>query len=204
MPLYKEWNPDLHSLAAIWHITEAEDFFREQLPVSGAHILHQKRRIEFLAGRFLLQYLNRDFPLHAIVPDEHDKPQLPGQEFHFSVSHSYPYVACIISTRSAVGIDIQCWHRSILALQHKFLAQGEQQYCAGDQQKITLAWSAKEAAYKWQGRRGVDFIGHLPISKWQEQASVFDIEINLQLLERYQVLQLKGFIFKYFALALAT
>ncbi|HTN18530.1 MAG TPA: 4'-phosphopantetheinyl transferase superfamily protein [Chitinophagaceae bacterium] len=204
MPLYKEWNPDLHSLAAIWHITEAEDFFRAQLPVSGAHIIHAKRRIEFLAGRFLLQHLNKDFPLHAIVPDEHDKPQLPGQEFHFSVSHSYPYVACVISTKAAVGIDIQCWHRSILALQHKFLAPVEQQYCANDQQKITLAWSAKEAAYKWQGRRGVDFIGHLPVADWQEQNAVFDIKINLKLNEPHYLLQLKGFIFKDFALALAT
>lgn len=32
-----------------------------------------------------------------------------------------------------------------------------------DEKTITAAWSAKEAAYKWNGRRGVDFIEHLPI-----------------------------------------
>jgi 4'-phosphopantetheinyl transferase EntD len=204
MPLYKEWNPDLHSLAAIWHITEEEVFFIDQLPVSGTHIIHQKRRIEFLAGRFLLQYLNKDFPLHAIIPDEHDKPQVPGQEFHFSISHSFPYVACVISTRTSVGIDIQCWHQSMLALQHKFLSVPEQEFCGNDPEKITLAWSAKEAAYKYQGRRGVDFIGHLPLLKWEGELAMFDIEINLQLLVPNYLLQLKGFIFKDFALAIAV
>lgn len=203
MPLYKEWNPDLHSLAAIWHLTEPEEFFAEQISVSGSHIVHPKRRIEFLAGRFLLQYLNKDFPLHAIIPDEHDKPQVPESEFHFSISHSFPYVACVLSTKAAVGVDIQCWHKSILALQHKFLAAGEQEYCNNDQKKITLAWSAKEAAYKYQGRRGVDFIGHLPIINWQQNGSLFDIEINLQLTEPNELLSTKGFIFPDFVLAVA-
>ncbi len=201
MPLYKEWNPDLHSLAAIWHITEPESFFADQLPVNGEHIVHPKRRIEHLAGRFLLQFLNKDFPLHAISPDEHDKPQVP--DFHFSISHSYPYVACIISTKSSVGIDIQCWHKNILALQHKFLAPAEQQFCGNDAQKITLAWSCKEAAYKFQGRRGVDFIEHLPIHSWQQNDSLFEIKINLQLSEPNLLLNTNAFIFPDFALAFA-
>jgi len=203
MPLFKEWNPDLHSLAAIWHITEAEAFFAAQIPLTGAHIPHAKRRIEFLAGRFLLQYLNKDFPLHAIIPDEHDKPQVPESAFHFSISHSFPYVACVLSTKAAVGIDIQCWHKSILALQHKFLAPAEQQYCQNNPQKITLAWSSKEAAYKYQGRRGVDFIGHLPIQTWQEKQGIFDIEINLQLLSPTKLIITKGFVFTDFALSIA-
>lgn len=204
MPLYKEWNPKLHSLAAIWHITEPEDFFAEQISVSGDHILHAKRRIEFLAGRFLLQYLNKDFPLHAILPDEHDKPQVPNQEFHFSISHSYPYVACILSSESSVGIDIQCWHKGILNLQHKFLSPREQGFCANDPQKITLAWSSKEAAYKFQGRRGVEFIEHLPIARWNEKGHLFNIEINLQLTEPHYLLSLNSFIFNDFALSVAS
>jgi hypothetical protein len=79
MPLYKEWNPNLHSLAAIWHISEPEDFFAKSIGICGEQIAHAKRRIEFLAGRFLLQFLNKDFPLHAILRDEHDKPQFPNQ-----------------------------------------------------------------------------------------------------------------------------
>ncbi len=137
--------------------------------------------------------------MHAISPDEHDKPQVP--DLYFSISHSYPYVACIISTKSSVGIDIQCWHKNILALQHKFLAPAEQQYCGDDAQKITLAWSSKEAAYKYQGRRGVDFIEHLPIQSWEQQGSLFKITINLQLLQPHVLLSTNAFIFPDFALA---
>jgi 4'-phosphopantetheinyl transferase len=204
MPLYKEWNPNLHSLAAIWHITESEDFFAKQVMVSGSHIQHPKRRIEFLAGRFLLRHLNKDFPLHSILADEHDKPQLPNHELHFSISHSYPYVACIISSESPVGIDIQCWHKSILALQRKFLSPIEQAFCQNDPQKITLAWTAKEAAYKYQGRRGVEFIEHLPITKWNENQEYTNIEINLNLYRLKPALSINSFIFNDFAFSLAT
>lgn len=204
MPLYKEWNPNLYSLAAIWHISEPEAFFAEKVSVSATHIAHSKRRIEFLAGRFLLQYLNKDFPLHAILRDEHDKPQLPDRKFHFSISHSFPYVACIISTHSAVGIDIQCWHKSILALQSKFLSEQEQLYCENESEKITLAWSIKEAAYKYQGLRGVEFIEHLPISKWEQKDDYFDIEIKLQLTDPAEQIGVTGLLFDDFALAFAV
>jgi len=204
MPLLKEWNPDLYSLAAIWHIAEEEDFFAQQVTVSGEHILHPKRRIEYLAGRFLLRFLNADFPLHAIAPDAQDKPQLPGKEFHFSISHSYPYVACVLSTRAAVGIDVQCWHKGILALQSKFLSAAEQQICQGDPKKICLAWSAKEAAYKYQGLRGVEFIEHLPIRHWQQNEGIFDITINLPLMGDESDLDLKGFIFNDFSLCVGV
>ncbi len=203
MPLFKEWNPNLHSLAAIWHISEADDFFERQVSISGKHIAHPKRRIEFLAGRFLLQQLNKDFPVHAIFKDEYDKPQLPNQEFHFSISHSFPYVACVLSTQAAVGLDIQCWHKSIVALQTKFLSPSEQIYCANEPKKITLAWTAKEAAYKYQGRRGVEFIEHLPITDWQEKEDLFNITINLKLLSPIHPITLNSLIFNDFALSVA-
>ncbi|MCC6186439.1 MAG: 4'-phosphopantetheinyl transferase superfamily protein [Chitinophagaceae bacterium] len=204
MPLFKEWNPNLHSLAAIWHITEQEEFFANHVLLSSQHINSAKRRIEFLAGRFLLRQLHKDFPLHSIITDDQDKPQLPNKTLHFSISHSYPYVACIISTQSSVGIDIQCWHKSILALQQKFLSPNEQQYCANDPKKITVAWCSKEAAYKYQGSRGVDFIKHLPITHWQEANDQFDISIKLTLIKPAEHLGLKSFVFEHFALSIAS
>ncbi len=203
MSLFKEWNPDLHSLAAIWRIDEPEDFFAAQINVHS-NIKSDKRRIEHLAGRFLLQYLKDDFPLHSIIPDEHDKPQLPDSLYHFSISHSYPYVAAIISTHAAVGIDLQCWHERILHLQHKFLSTREQFFCQDDPHKITLAWSAKEAAYKYQGRRGVDFIEHLPIEHWSEQDGIFNMSINLKLTSKMQLIHLKGYIYKDFSLCFCS
>ena len=184
MPLYREWSSDEYSLAAIWQITEPEEFFIERTGIIP-DIKHPKRRIERLAGRFLLRHLKEDFPLLHIAPDEHDKPRLPHNQYYFSISHSYPYVAAVVSPYVECGVDIQVPHPRMLQLQQKFLSLPEQQLCGGDEQLITTAWSAKEAAYKWQGRRGVEFDEHMIIEKIEknEESVIFNISMNLLQLE---------------------
>jgi phosphopantetheinyl transferase len=205
MPLYKEWSPDGHSLAAIWHIEEEESFF--QIPTGlNPDIKHPRRRIEHLAGRYLLQYLKVDFPLHHIVADEHDKPRLPENRYFFSISHSHPYVAALISDREECGIDIQVWHKRIETITHMFLSEGEQQTCMSDPRLITLAWSIKEAVYKWNGRRGADFIRDLPIQALIEQQPTFyqpaaPIPFALEMQCFHRPVMPTGFIYKDFVLA---
>lgn len=177
MPLYKEWEIGDHGLAAIWKIEEPESYFYDRTGISP-DIKHDKRRIEHLAGRFLLRYLKEDFPLHSIYKDEHDKPRLENNEFFFSISHSWPYVAAIIDPYMEAGIDIQSWHPNIDRIKNKFLSLQEQEMLNHDPKLITLSWSAKEAAYKWNGRRGVDFIAHLPISRLAYADNFINIEIN--------------------------
>ena len=201
MPLLKKWEPNEHSLAAIWHISEPEHFFVEQIQITGTHIANPKRRIEFLAGRYLLQQLDKNFPIHAIQPDKNDKPQIPNQAIQFSIAHSFPYAACIMSTTSTVGIDIQCWHKNILALQNKFLSPQEQFFCHGDAQKITQAWAAKEAAYKYQGLRGVDFKEHLVIENWAEEDHDTNITIKFKLIVPEHSKTLNTLIFNDFAVS---
>lgn len=180
MPLFREWSSDQYSLAAIWKIEEPESFFAERTGVV-CDIKNEKRRIERLAGRFLLKYLKNDFPLLNIQKDEHDKPRVDNNHYYFSISHSWPYVAAVVSPYVEAGIDIQCWHPRMEVLQNKFLSKEEQAYFNNDSRLITLAWSAKEAAYKWQGRRGVEFIDHLPITNYKELEYYHDFNINLKL-----------------------
>jgi hypothetical protein len=175
MPLYQEWQPKPHTLAAIWHISEDEDFFSAGTGLASL-IKHSRKRLEHLCGRWLLRLLREDFPLHQIAPDEHDKPRLPENRFFFSISHSFPYVAAVISEQEECGIDIQVWKSSIGEVAYMFLSEKEMALCrlavfepgeaaagAPDARLLTLAWCAKEAAYKWNGRRGVNFIADLPI-----------------------------------------
>ncbi len=168
MPLIKEWNPGNYGLAAIWDVTEPESFFTESTGIIS-DIKHEKRRLERLAGRHLLKHLQEDFPLHAIAPDVHDKPRIDADKYFFSISHSWPYVAAVVDPEDEAGIDIQTWHRNILGIQHKFLSAEEQEMFGNDEQLVTLAWCAKEAVYKWLGRRGVDFIDHLPITYFNKK-----------------------------------
>jgi phosphopantetheinyl transferase len=179
MPLYQEWSPNEHALAAIWHIEEPEAFFEDKTGLYP-QIKHPKKRIEHLCGRYLLQQLREDFPLHHIAPDEHDKPRLPHNRYYFSISHSYPYVAAVISDKEECGIDLQVWKDNIADIAYMFLSDEEQAICQHDARLFTLAWSAKEAAYKWNGRRGAEFIRDLAIARIVGGKSAFGVPQEVQ------------------------
>lgn len=200
MPLYREWSSDPYSLAAIWKIEEPESFFTERTGITS-DIKNDKRRIERLAGRFLLKYLKQDFPLLNISIDEHDKPRTANNHYLFSISHSWPYVAAIVSPYVEAGIDIQCWHPRMQLLQNKFLSPEEQVYFDNQTELITLAWSAKEAAYKWQGRRGVEFIDHLPITSYKENNNNHIFDLHLQLTNPKMYITAQGIVKQDFACA---
>src|SRR5271156_3599313 len=151
MPLLKEWNIGPYGLAAIWKTEEPESFFREATGID-TDIKNDKRRIEHLAGRYLLRHLEEDFPIHGIKKDIHDKPRIDNDEFRFSISHSWPYIAAVINPFAEAGIDIQTWNPRIQDIQHKFLSADEQEMFQNDTKLLTLAWCAKEAAYKWNGK----------------------------------------------------
>jgi phosphopantetheinyl transferase len=176
MSATQEWEIGDHGLAAIWKAEEPESFFAEHTGMTSDLKL-EKRRIEFLAGRFLLKHLEADFPLHGIFKDEHDKPRIENDSFFFSISHSWPYIAAVIDPYEEAGIDIQTWHPRIEQIQHKFLSEEEQILFEQDPKLITLAWSAKEAVYKWNGKRGVDFIEHLPIEVFHNKAQNYNMTI---------------------------
>ncbi|HEY9177340.1 MAG TPA: hypothetical protein VIN07_06595, partial [Flavipsychrobacter sp.] len=76
-----------------------------------------------------------------------------------------------------------------------------QVFFGNDPQLITLAWSAKEAAYKWQGRRGVEFIDHLPIGKYSENEYRHEFDIYLQLTNPMMHIQAQGIVKQDFACA---
>jgi phosphopantetheinyl transferase len=193
MPLYKEWNVGNHGVAAIWKIEEPESFFRDQTGIVS-DIKNEKRRIEFLAGRFLLKHLEEEFPLHTIEKDEHDKPRIGNNDFFFSISHSWPYIAVVVDTVNEAGIDIQTWHPNIERIQHKFLSADEQLMFGNDPKLLTVAWCAKEAVYKWHGKRGVDFIEHLPIENFYHKGEDSGIVIYFKLSAVPKMIYVEGII----------
>ena len=205
MPLFKEWAPDEFSLAAIWHIEEEESFFQVNTGLTPS-IRHPRRRIEHLAGRYLLQHLREDFPLFHITPDIHDKPRIPEDQYLFSISHSYPYVAAILSDHEECGIDIQVWHKDMNRIVHMFLSEKEKFVCKNEVHTYNLAWSLKEAVYKWNGRRGADFIRDFPIQRLDEQIisnsdNSADREFIVEMNCMDKAVQPKGFLFRDFSLA---
>ena len=169
MSLFYQHNINANTKLGIWKIEEAEDFFLQFVPLQTT-ISHPHKRLQHLAGRYLLKYLFPDFPHEEIVIADTKKPYLPYEQYHFSISHCDNYAAAIVSKTERVGIDIEIPTERVIRISNKFLNEKERyQFLVapnskpetGNQQLITVLWSAKEAVYKWWGWGGVDFSEHI-------------------------------------------
>ena len=161
MPLFYQQDIDDCTRLAVWKIEETEDFFLSQVPVQR-EITHPHKRLQHLAGRYLLRFLFPSFPHHEIEIASTRKPFLPNDQYHFSISHCSNYAAAIVSTHCRVGIDVELVTPRLHKIKHKFLHGDELRFVNAhlpslQQDVLTLLWSAKEAMYKWYGLGEVDF-----------------------------------------------
>ncbi len=125
MPLFYKHAINDSAKIGVWHIEEPESFFMEKVPLPMQHISHPQKRLQHLAGRFLLQELVPCFPFHLIEIADTRKPFLSNDAYHFSVSHCGKYAAVIISKDKRVGLDIEIPSPKIERVQHKFLGVDE-------------------------------------------------------------------------------
>ncbi len=172
MPLVYQQNINATTKIAVWHITESEEFFLSTVPVQR-EIKHWHKRLQHLAGRFLLKELYPDFPYELIKIADTRKPFLENEAYHFSISHCGDYAAVMVSKESRVGVDVELITNKVERVKHKFLSAYEQHLIrelmienpASYIKLLTAAWSIKESLYKWYGDGEVDFIEHLHIEK---------------------------------------
>ncbi len=165
MPLFYQHNINQHTKLAIWHIKEPEEFFLKKVPLQN-EITHWHKRLQHLAGRYLLQELYPEFPYHLIEIADTRKPFLPNEKYHFSISHCGDYAAVIVSEEKRVGIDIELITPKIEFIKHKFLNGDELNLLeTGNLQQLILLWNCKEAVFKWYGNGGVDFKKNITIKK---------------------------------------
>lgn len=162
----------------IWKIEETEEFFKGNVP-QHRDVTHPHKRLQHLAGRFLLQFLFPDFPYELIQIADTRKPFLPGEQYHFSISHCGDYAAAIVSRASRVGIDIEIPVQKIIRIQDKFLSDEEKRSFLTNQDTAdcsitTILWSSKEAVFKWYGNGEVDFRRHIQLIRMQKGFPVID------------------------------
>lgn len=177
MPLFYQHNINQDTKLAIWHIEEPESFFLERVPLKR-DVSHPFKRLQHLAGRYLLSFLFEDFPLKEIRVADTRQPFLASEKYHFSISHCGEYAAAIVSGASRVGVDIERITPRIETVAGKFLTEDEAHYFNEDyalfleqwglrgrmhQEFLTLIWSAKEAIFKWYGRGELDFRQHMQL-----------------------------------------
>jgi phosphopantetheinyl transferase len=205
MPLFYQHTINEHTRLAIWQILEQESFFLAKVPLKK-DVSHPHKRLQHLAGRYLLPALFEDFPLEEIVIADTRKPFLENEKYHFSISHCGDFAAAIVSSTHRVGVDIEIITPKIERIRHKFLEPGEYGVAitgwprAGsqhveDHSLQTMLWSAKEAIYKWYGEGGVDFKKHVHLDRtieynekgWAKMDFVFDkdLPVRLQVMGRF-------------------
>jgi len=161
MPVFFQQQINESTRLGVWKIEETEEFFRRNVPLHR-DVTHPKKRLQHLAGRFLLQYLFPDFPYDQIRIADTRKPYLAGERYQFSISHCGDYAAAIVSRTHRVGVDVEETKDKILRIKDKYLSAGEQKLfipdpATPDFRLLTLLWSAKESVFKWYGAGEVDF-----------------------------------------------
>ncbi len=173
MPLFYQHNINEFTRLAIWKIEEDEDFFLARVP-QKRQVTHPHKRLQHLAGRYLLPYLFSDFPLAEIMIADTRKPFLENERYHFSISHCGDYAAAIASADKRVGIDIELITEKIARVKEKFLHEREMQLVKGwdlssysELELLSMLWSVKESVFKWYGLGKIDFKEHIRLENHQ-------------------------------------
>ena len=166
MPLIFQQDITSNTKVGLWDISEDEYFF-SNFVMPNSDISHPLKRLQTMAGRKLLIELFPDLPLSLVEIAPTRKPFIPGDPFHFSISHCRNFAAAIVSQTDRVGVDVELCTNKILKIKNKFLTEEEQIMLADisqpDNLKLTICWSAKEAMFKWYGLGEIDFRKNLII-----------------------------------------
>jgi phosphopantetheinyl transferase len=194
VPIFFQQQINEFTRLGVWKIEETENFFKANVP-QHREVTHPHKRLQHLAGRFLLHYLFPDFPYALIQIADTRKPYLQDEQYHFSISHCGDYAAAIVSSKNRVGVDVEEPVEKILKIQSKFLSEKEKiqfrgELITNDSQLMTLVWSAKESVFKWYGAGGVDFRRHIQLFNLQpdkESIDCFFAKNESELVVRYKI-----------------
>ena len=175
MPVIFNKEIDDQSVLAVWKIEETEEQLLASLQLKQheldviASLSNGKRALHWLATRVLLRTMLNTADYIDCQMDDHGKPYLVNSESYISLSHSYDYAAVIISKGKQVGVDIELIKMKIKSIKHKFLSDVElaQKQIGDNTNGLYVAWCAKEAIYKWHGKKGLEFKQHIHIKPFK-------------------------------------
>lgn len=163
-----------HLKLGVWYIAEAKEELmilakKIQINLSKLPEVKNENRIrQWLATRLLLHHF---FTAVEIIYDDLGKPFL-SNGWNISISHSGNYVAIILNEKEPCGIDIEQISPKVERIKHKFLNETDLKNTTTEQD-LTIYWSAKEALYKYYGKKEVLFIENLFIEDFYETKNNF-------------------------------
>jgi 4'-phosphopantetheinyl transferase len=175
MPIVFSKKIDDQTMLCVWKIEETEaqllsglQLKQHELDIVAA-LSAGKRALHWLSTRLLLRTMLNTADYIDCKMDEHGKPYLVNSTTHISLSHSYDYAAVMISENRKVGVDIELVKMKIKSIKHKFLSDIElaQKQIGDNTLGLYVCWCAKEAIYKWHGKKGLEFKKHIHIKPFK-------------------------------------
>ncbi|HXK75106.1 MAG TPA: 4'-phosphopantetheinyl transferase superfamily protein [Bacteroidaceae bacterium] len=178
MPIFQKIVDDTTYQLALWHITETLDQLFRLCPSNNLIyykelvelVRVEKRKKELLVSRLLVNQLCGGE--QKVTYRTNGQPYLVSTNQSISISHSGEYVAVILSDSPNVGVDIEAYSDKALRVASKFmhpkdvlpsLLLGSPNFSLEVKQHV-LAWSAKEAFFKYVGsEKLVDYKHYLTI-----------------------------------------
>ncbi|MEG1522482.1 MAG: siderophore biosynthesis protein [Bacteroidales bacterium] len=166
MPLSEIIHSD-GALIGLWEMNETEQELLALLKDATCYqsdlnqFVSQKRRIEFLTVRVMLEQLLNQDAIIGYYPS--GKPYLKGSEFKISISHTNGYAAIMLHSHRTVAIDIEQRAPKVMRLQSKFMNEDEiiGTDISAPLDYALICWSAKETLFKMIDQEEIDFKKHL-------------------------------------------
>lgn len=175
MPIVLNKKIDDQTVLAVWKIEETEEQLLSSLQLKQheldviTSLSVGKRALHWLSTRVLLRTMLNTADYIDCQMDEHGKPYLVNSDTQISLSHSYDYASVIISKNKKVGVDIELIKMKIKSIKHKFLSDVElaQKQIGDNTNGLYVCWCAKEAIYKWHGKKGLEFKQHIHVKPFK-------------------------------------
>lgn len=144
----------------------------------------EKRTREWIATRLLFSLICPEGELAALPGGAPIIKNQPNRQV--SISHSGNF-ACIALTghktsacnNTKIGIDIECHSAKAFRLKDRFLNRHDR-FPATDEKMATIAWSAKETAYKLAGMAGLSLQEGITLSSCNEKEQTINCRISQQ------------------------
>ncbi|RDB05098.1 4'-phosphopantetheinyl transferase family protein [Runella aurantiaca] len=169
MPLVRQWTVFDDCEILVWEIAETPEVLLKNVVAEAEEweefktISHPQKQLEWLTGRYVMQLLveSKGLPYEGMVKDEHGKPHLRHRIAEISITHTVKYVGVTLHPTKPLGIDIERMADKLARVAPKFLSENEKLEVQMELPKLVTYWCAKEALYKLDGVRRLNFKNHI-------------------------------------------
>ncbi|MDH5604577.1 MAG: 4'-phosphopantetheinyl transferase superfamily protein [Cyclobacteriaceae bacterium] len=193
MPLQKIEKITSERIIGYWKVTEPYELLFEQCNLAledGSYglIRNEKKLLEWVCTRLLAEAMLGEFntEYQGIYKDPWGKPHLNQLDIGISVTHTFPLVIVMMDKNSPVGIDVEPPTPKIGRIAPKFLHEKEQ-FAQNDLMFQTILWAAKEALFKYHGRKSLSFRQQILIDPFHlsEEGTIYGRIIEGDMIEEH-------------------